>query len=103
MSLWSARQHEWLEAMGLDVFQTASAAPGEHAAPEATRPADASGQVASPDRARLPRALLQVLRARPEPAADLDALDVDLDALRRDPAAKRALWTRLRALRARPR
>lgn len=101
MSLWSAHQHEWLEAMGLEVVQLASAQLTE---PAAAHPAQATVAAASPPSAstapRLERALLQALRSRPDPAVDLAALGVDVDALRGDGRAKRALWVRLRAVRA---
>lgn len=61
--------------------------------------APAPSAPAAADR-RLHRALLRATGQRTTRAAEqaLAGLDVDLAALRGDPAAKRALWPRLRAL-----
>ncbi len=124
-ALWDAQQREWLQAMGYSVLAlageepaagqatgdepTAAAAqeragparsgPGRGPGPEdagnasarRTAPAGASGEAAA-----LLRAVLRAARRDPGDA-EVQAL-FDPDALRA-PAAKRALWPRLRALR----
>jgi len=80
---WSVEQRRLLDAMGYELFVCAPAA-DEH-------PRTTPMPVTTVDR------LFQAL-ARAAGGADLSALDVDLDALRRDPARKRVLWPRLRAL-----
>lgn len=102
MSHWSAQQHEWLEAMGFDVLRLASATPDESThppGPGTPSPAAAFDSTGSAT-ARLQRAVLHALRSCPEPAARLATLDIDVAALRGNATAKRALWPRLRAMRA---
>lgn len=100
MSLWSAQQVEWLEAMGLQPLALASeAAPaqaGGIAGAGRIEPRAARAPEAVPSPMRLHAALLRCVRGQ---AAVLASLQVDVEALRTDPAAKRALWPRLRALR----
>lgn len=110
--LWNAQQREWLQAMGHAVWSLApegdDAAVAESARDAAMREASTPGRatpppsppsrpVASEDR------LTQALRRVVGDAAALAALDIDIAALRGNAAAKRALWPRLRALRARVR
>lgn len=101
MSLWTAQQSEWLEAMGLQVLQMAATAPDEPL-PVARAASERRDHVASPAArgSRLQQALLHALRTCADPAAQLASLNIDVDALRNDAAGKRALWPRLRALRA---
>lgn len=115
---WTALQREALEAMGVQVLQPLGAAPAygaqpgrdaAQAAPEvANRPQAATAPVmqaglaeASPAADRLLRALLRAAGYAPDAAdwAELASQWPPADRLRRDPAAKRALWPRLRALR----
>lgn len=89
---WSPAQRQMLEAMGYTPFQRAVAgAP----APAASGPAPAGSAPEGPaGHPKLMQALRLAARGR-----DIDALlPGDLSGLR-DPAAKRALWSRLRALR----
>lgn len=150
MSLWTARQREWLEAMGHPVMVLAGAAnevppamdappmrdvaddstsdsrQGARSAPDArvqqaapggsrptaprqppvVEPGPAAAVEAVPagaGRRQLFRALLRATGQRTSRAAEqaLATLDIaiDIERLRQDPAAKRALWLRLRALR----
>ena len=97
MSLWSPQETEWLEAMGLQVLQAVS--PGHVAAlPDSAAVSRSAASTATPGE-RLHRALRHALRACADPDAALAALQLDIDTLRNDPAGKRALWPRLRALR----
>ncbi len=97
---WSAEQQRLLGAMGYTLYQRA--APGPAAMPMAVtsaRPALAPGSTP----ARLPASggvekLLTALQ-RTVPGRDVLALAGDVEALRRDPMKKRALWPQLRALR----
>jgi hypothetical protein len=89
---WSAEQLRMLRAMGHEPMRLApvGAAFGrdEAAAVEESRPKAAPTMDA-----------LQAAIARAANGRDLSALALDLDKLRREPALKRALWPRLRALR----
>lgn len=95
---WSAHQRQLLDALGYELLvpgRVGAAAPvgavREAAANEPHSPAVRDARpAASP--------LLDALR-RAAGGADPLSLVGDLDTLRRDPAAKRALWPRLRALR----
>ena len=114
--LWSRQQREWLQALGhppLMLVERQAAVSADPAraepqlAPEPAEPATASVALearppvpTSRPEDRLQRALLH---ATGLPAAEagraLQSLDVDAAALRGDPGAKRALWSRLRRLR----
>ena len=90
---WSAEQRSWLQALGHEVLALATPAgvPGESPAADLPRVGDD---------APVP----PLLRALQRAAGGADArtvsdLIVHFDALRISPAAKRALWPRLRALR----
>lgn len=114
---WSPRQREWLQALGhpplmlVDRQAGVSAAlpepqlPPEPARPATARVAPVAREVRPPVPTRPPEDRLQraLLRATGLPAAEagraLQTLGVDAVALRGDPAAKRALWSRLRRLR----
>lgn len=94
---WSAEQREWLQALGHDVLELSTAPPGAAATPS----------VADADDVRFADApaLLGALRraAGGADAGAVMALVSNIDALRISPAAKRALWPRLRSLRKRRR
>lgn len=106
MSLpWSAQQGEWLQALGHPLLVLA----GAPAAGVAVAVADHALPVTSTSGARPARehddALYRaLLRATGHPPVDagrvLRQLAVDPAALRGNPSAKRALWPRLRHLRA---
>lgn len=127
--LWSSQQHEWLTALGHTLYvqgtAEAPAAPAPAAAPRepasspaqaparrAPRPAPAAIRVAepAPQRAasRLPDklhfALIRASGCNPnaEDAAAIIAQWPPSHELRGNPAAKRALWPQLRALRRKP-
>ena len=92
MSLFSPRQREWLEAMGLSTYSHVDPCPALEP------PANAAVDTAPPQ-SRLQAALARATRGRPRLLADLG---IDAAALREDPAAKRALWHRLRRARRTP-
>lgn len=102
---WSAQQHEWLQAMGLQVFALADAGPasiepGDPPAATASR----AGSVPSPSRREAgaaPPLLRALLKAARRGAGDPEFTRAvpDVEALRGNAAAKRAAWPRLRALR----
>ncbi|GHA85468.1 hypothetical protein [Cognatilysobacter bugurensis] len=117
---WSAEQREWLQVMGYDLLMPAGAADADAEAVAVAEPPPAveapsevdtrSARPAAPRGAAAPgvdltdplmRALLRASRC--DDLAELGRLAGDLRALRRDPAAKRALWPALRALRMRSR
>lgn len=120
---WSAEQREWLQAMGYDLLVPAGTsmivdAPAVDAAtapatvPAAMIGAETRGAPQAPPRAPSPTAapdladplLRALLRAsRCDDLAQLARVAGDLAALRRSPAAKRALWPALRTLRVRSR
>jgi hypothetical protein len=101
---WSDEQREWLRALGHDVLMPASAeglAEPERPAPRA--PAAESAGRAVP-MAGAPASLLRALaRAAGRGEGDAEFLQAlpDLATLRGNPAARRALWPRLRGLRKR--
>ena len=91
MSLWSADQERMLRAMGYTPYARAGVAPSPLASMEATASIIATGGDG-----------FDALRAALRRAAgdrNADALIGDLARLRQDPAGKRALWPKLRALR----
>lgn len=119
---WSPQQHEWLQAMGLQVFALAGTEPAvaepaiakpvvaEAPAAESRRPAagaparSARGAPSPAPRdaaAGQPPLLRALLKAARREAADPEFTRAvpDVDALRGNAAAKRAAWPRLRALR----
>lgn len=118
---WSIEQREWLQAMGYDLLAPAGASPVEALPPppastRAVEPAAMPAVEAPAPRVAPPRTppaatpdltdplMRALLRAsRCDDLAELARLAGDLSALRRDPAAKRALWPALRALRVRSR
>jgi hypothetical protein len=111
---WSVEQRRLLQGLGHDLMVHGriwpTPAPAIASVPT---PAPARASAAAPNRtspfsreAEAPRAaapaqtarLMEALR-RAAGGADVAALAGDLDKLRREPALKRALWPRLRALR----
>jgi hypothetical protein len=109
---WSVEQREWLQALGYDLLVPASQAPvvdttlpvakgGERGAPADAAPLAAAGRGADEAVEPLLRALLRA--ARTDAPDEVRAIAGDLARLRADPAAKRALWLQLRALRRRRR
>lgn len=96
---WTAEQHRLLGALGYEllahgrapVLRATPSMDGARAEEPAIAAAPVGAGVAS---ARL----LEALR-RAANGADVASLAGDLEVLRRDPALKRALWPRLRALR----
>jgi DNA polymerase III psi subunit len=99
---WSSEQREWLQVLGHDVLMLA----GATAMPELPR--EASSAAAQPTTAArttvaaspLLRALARAAGRNEQDAELLQALP-DFATLRGNPAARRALWPRLRALRKR--
>lgn len=115
---WSAEQREWLQAMGYDLLAPAGAAPLADgpvtvAVPAPVKALNVPGaRAAAPRPAATPAAmpdltdplLRALLRAsRCDDLAELARIAGDCASLRRNPAAKRALWPALRALRVRSR
>lgn len=111
--LWSAQQRAWLQALGHELLVVAPAPEAE--APALAAPADAYRSGARPSAGTAPAAprtaapmadslLLQALaRAAGRAPHDPDFLRAlpNLAVLRGNPAARRALWPQLRALRRR--
>ncbi len=115
---WSAEQHRLLAAMGLQpmrergsepeqvvrvqVQETVQAfavsAPSTRSSAPRAFPGDAPARNNARPPAGKPAALLDALR-RAAGGCDISDLVADLERLRREPALKRALWPRLRALR----
>lgn len=95
---WSPRQRQWLEALGYELLVPGrvGATPAVPAMPD--RIAEDVAPRAAPTAANDASRLLEALR-RAAGGADPRPLAGDLERLRRDPAAKRALWPRLRVLR----
>lgn len=104
---WSPQQREWLQALGhpplVLVGQQAGAAAQPTLASRATGDSQASSVPAVVPAAAAEGLQRALLRATGLPALDaartLQSLGVDAAALRGDPGAKRALWSRLRGLR----
>lgn len=110
---WSPQQHEWLQAMGLQVFALAGTEPAI-VEPAIAKPAVAETPAAGSRRAAAgapalaardaaagqPPLLRALLKAARRDAADPEFTRAvpDVDALR-SASAKRAAWPRLRALR----
>lgn len=106
--LWSAQQRAWLQALGHELLVVAPAPEAE--APAQAAPAAAYRSGARPSAGTDPAApvadspLLQALaRAAGRAPHDPDFLRAlpNLAVLRGNPAARRALWPQLRALRRR--
>jgi hypothetical protein len=106
---WSREQLEWLQALGHDVLMLAPV--GSEARAEADRPSSTGlppksrqnvGAAAKPASSASPllRALARAAGRSEDDAEFLQAVP-DISVLRSNPAARRALWPRLRALRKR--
>jgi len=98
---WSNEQLRLLRALGHEPMRLATAADfATPAGAASARDQDAPQQQARP-KAAPTRDAGQLLAAiaRAAGGRDLSALALDLERLRREPALKRALWPRLRALR----
>jgi hypothetical protein len=106
---WSREQLEWLEALGHDVLMLAPV--GSDVRAERDRPSSAempansragAGAAAKPASSASPlmRALARAA-GRSEDDAEFLKTVPDISVLRGNPAARRALWPRLRALRKR--
>lgn len=101
---WTAEQREWLAALGHDVLVLASASDAAAtmpAVPEVVAPAkpETVARLSTPTAALL-RALARAA-GRSEDDSEFHQVLPDLATLRGNPAARRALWPRLRGLRRR--
>jgi hypothetical protein len=97
---WSAEQLRLLRAMGHEPMLLVGAAFGRDAGAAVSRDEDASQGASRPKAAPTDSvAVLHAAIVRAAGGRDLAALALDLERLRREPALKRALWPRLRALR----
>ncbi|MBP8081461.1 MAG: hypothetical protein KAY12_04820 [Arenimonas sp.] len=105
---WSAEQQRLLGAMGFQLMTRVE--PGESSGARVTAPAAALAAAPAPAVAMAAGAgsivmnfpaLRQALR-RAAGDRDIDGLVEDIERLRREPALKRALWSRLRILRRSP-
>ena len=104
---WSAGQLRILRELGHEPMLLGSRAP-ERALVETASPAEIGGDSPrageAPSRPKAASAgALATAIARAAGGRDLGELALDLERLRREPALKRALWPRLRALRRQPR
>jgi hypothetical protein len=93
---WTAEQQRLLGALGYTLYRRGAPV----VAPAA--PASASAMPSESAAARAASGTVDTLFAALQRAAagrDITALAVDIDALRRNPTRKRALWPALRALR----
>lgn len=106
---WSSEQREWLQALGHDMLMLVPAGSGvrvEADQPSHTavpvKPRPSAGGAAKPVSAASPllRALARAAGRREDDAELLKTVP-DPSVLRGNPAARRALWPRLRALRKR--
>lgn len=100
---WSAEQLRLLRALGHEPMRLATAADFAMPAAAPSVPSAATAGAAPAVAARLQAParpdLLAAALLRAAGGRDLSALALDLERLRREPALKRALWPRLRALR----
>lgn len=98
---WGADQQRMLVAMGHELFRLSSSGSSPSAVSAGATATDArpvkeaaaAGEAVQHRRDRLWAALRQAAGGQ-----DVAALVADIEVLRRDPALKRALWPRLRAL-----
>lgn len=99
-ALWNPQQREWLQALGHAPLRLASEPPATVVLATDAHAAPATLGAASESKDSLYLALLRATGHRPIDAELLlRELQVDPAALRCSPAAKRALWPRLRRLR----
>ena len=96
---WNAEQLRLLRALGHEPMRLATAADFQ-SGPAGAAPGRDEGAPENQSRPKAaPTGLLLAAIARAAGGRDLAALALDLERLRREPALKRALWPRLRALR----
>jgi hypothetical protein len=97
--IWSAEQQRLLGAMGFQLMSrvTPGELPGARVSEPAAVPTVATHAGTGSNAASFPE-LRQALR-RAAGDRDIDGLVEDIERLRREPALKRALWSRLRILR----
>jgi hypothetical protein len=93
---WNAEQQRMLGAMGFELMVQATMAASSAVALSFAASAS-NGAPAGPTAADFPELLRALRRAAGD--QDVSGLVDDLERLRREPALKRALWPRLRALR----
>ena len=106
---WTSEQREWLQALGHDVLMLVPAGsdvraeaerPSGSGAPAKARPAASLAAKPASSASPLLRALARAA-GRSEDDSEFLKIVPDVSALRGNPAARRALWPRLRALRKR--
>ncbi len=106
---WNGEQREWLQALGHDVLMLVPAGSDVRAEAERSsgkdtpvKPRPATSPAAKPSSSASPllRALARAA-GRSEDDAEFLKTVPDVSVLRGNPAARRALWPRLRALRKR--
>jgi hypothetical protein len=97
---WSAEQLRMLRAMGHEPMRLAPAGSpvGAAVSRDSTPRAEEQSRLTAAPTVSAAGALAAAI-ARAAGGRDVSALALDLDQLRREPALKRALWPRLRALR----
>ena len=99
---WSEQQREWLQALGHDVLMFAPGSIAATSAPSSPSADDviSAGRVAGITSSDSPllRALARAAGRQPQDS-EFQLVLPDLSTLCGDPAARRALWPRLRALR----
>lgn len=91
--MWSVQQQSMLSAMGYTLYVKPDARPVSSAAAALPDIALAANPVSPHQHAALFKAVMNAARGR-----EISQLDIDIDALRTSPHAKRALWPRLRKL-----
>jgi hypothetical protein len=98
---WSAEQLRLLRALGHEPMRLATPADFQPAPVGAafSRDPGVPGEEKPSRQNAAPTGLLLAALSRAAGGRDLGALALDLERLRREPALKRALWPRLRALR----
>jgi hypothetical protein len=92
--MWSSQQHAMLEAMGYTLYIRPELMPAsEVSAVPAAKTVDHSHAAQSDMNVKLFLALQKVVQGK-----NIAALNIDVQALRTSPQAKRALWPKLRAI-----
>ena len=91
--MWSVQQQSMLSAMGYTLYVKPDARPVSSPAAALPDIALAVNPVSSHQHVALFKAVMNAARGR-----EISQLDIDIDALRTSPQAKRALWPRLRKL-----
>lgn len=106
---WTGEQREWLQALGHDVLMLAPAGSDVRAEAERTLASEViakprpAGRIATKPASSASPLLRALARAAGRSEDDAEFLKTvpDVSVLRGNPAARRALWPRLRALRKR--